>query len=104
MDGAHTPYDLQAVLCDGEKFDSKISSYPNPSDNSFNINVLSQHMEGEVSLFIYSIQGAAVYNQTVQLQKGNNTLFISEDHLSSGTYLIAIQQDEKIITTRHTIH
>ncbi|MFN5032732.1 MAG: T9SS type A sorting domain-containing protein [Flavobacteriia bacterium] len=104
IDGMYTTYDLQAVLCEGEKFDSNISSYPNPSDNSFNINVLSQDMEGDATMFIYSIQGAVVYKQTVHLQKGNNTFFVSDNHLFGGTYLIAIQQEEKIITTRHTIH
>ena len=73
------------------EFSNNISviAYPNPSNGSTNINVSG--LNGEANISIYSLQGQAVYTNKVN---GNSTLHIDLTGLSTGVYMIRINNDK----------
>ncbi|TYB77168.1 endonuclease [Bizionia myxarmorum] len=72
---------------------SKIDIYPNPVKNSLNIKLLNPK---DTQIDIYTLLGKKVLSQVIN--KTDNT--INTESLSSGVYIIRLQQDQKIISKK----
>lgn len=72
---------------------SNVSIYPNPVKNTLNIKLQNPK---DTQIDIYNILGKKVLSNTIN--KTNNT--INTEQLSSGLYIIRIQQDEAVLSKK----
>lgn len=67
--------------------------YPNPVTNNFTAS-FSAPKTGVANLLIRSTNGQTVYRKSVSVIKGNNSVSISGQQLSTGMYYITVTNDE----------
>ncbi len=92
--GANTPI----IGDEGEGVLSSISMAPNPTKDSFVINVLTQNKKdaANISATIYTVLGRK--HSVIRLHAGENNISAKNLALSSGIYLVSIESEgEKII-------
>jgi hypothetical protein len=66
---------------------SEVSIYPNPAKDNFNLELTSS-VESEMSMTIYSLNGAIVKTKNVQLSEGNNVINEDISSLANGIYFV----------------
>jgi hypothetical protein len=71
----------------GDLFGNELAVYPNPVRGSMNVYVNAAN-SSRSQLKMIDIAGRMVMNQTLQLQKGMNTIAVDVARLAPGTYLI----------------
>ncbi len=89
------PVECSLGTNDLELFNSNFIIYPNPSNG--NINIKSFIDIGNVKVSIFNINGKNVYNQDVNLQ---DTINIKADNLRTGIYIIQIESNKYIHTSK----
>ena len=67
--------------------------YPNPVTNNFTVS-FSTPKTGVATLLIRSTNGQTVYRKSLSVIKGNNSVSISGQQLSTGMYYITVTNDE----------
>ena len=73
-----------------KKANSNISVFPNPFKNYVNINLDWSNNE-TANLKVFTLNGAELINNNVQLYKGNNYVFVNElMNLKAGTYFMVL--------------
>lgn len=77
--------------------DDKIKIYPNPSRGNFTVKM---ELEGEKTINITTIQGKIISSYQVQ----GNTLKVQEERLTSGIYLIKINNGKNSTTQKIVVH
>lgn len=92
MDGLEKRYPPISNSCES-KSDSELNVFPNPTTNDFNIEYFTDH-KSILQLQIIDPNGRLISTQIHQLEKGNNTLFISET-LGAGIYFVKIAVNKK---------
>jgi len=66
---------------------SEVSIYPNPARDNFNLE-LTTSVASEISMTIYSLNGATVRTKNVQLSEGNNVINEDISSLANGIYFV----------------
>jgi len=79
-------------------FGADFSLYPNPSKGQFSIKTVGL-TGNNVELKIYNILGQQVFSQ-IQTIENNGEVNVDASGLSSGLYLIELQQDEQVFSTK----
>jgi hypothetical protein len=79
-------------------FGSDFSLYPNPTSGQFTIKT-SGLTGNDAELKIYNILGQQVFSKT-QTIEDNGKINVNASGLSSGLYLIELQQDEQVFSTK----
>ncbi len=99
--GAATTLTLQEGLVgiDAYRLDANVSVYPNPAVHQLNVAVESQ-LSGEMMFEITDLQGRTIQSRTTELTSGEHLEGFDVSGLSSGTYLIHLNQDNKVLTTK----
>jgi hypothetical protein len=78
-----------------EKESIKFNIYPNPLKNSQHLNLnFSSSRPGKGYLQVYSINGELLGNETLIIEKGNNTFTFSNLKLGFGEYLLKVIVNE----------
>jgi hypothetical protein len=74
--------------------------YPNPSSNSFNIDINAETTT-EVTIVVYAFNGNVVSEEKHNLQKGNNTINTNTSRLPHGLYVVRfVNPTTNTITTK----
>lgn len=92
MNGLEKRYPPISNSCES-KSDSELNVFPNPTTNDFNIEYVTDH-KSILQLQIIDPNGRLISTQIHQLEKGKNTLFISET-LGAGVYFVKIAVNKK---------
>jgi len=66
---------------------SEVSIYPNPATDNFNLE-LTTSVASEMSMTIYSLNGATVRTKNIQLSEGNNVINEDISSLANGIYFV----------------
>ncbi len=62
---------------------------PNPVENGSTL-TFNANAEGETSIAVYNIAGERVLNENYLVNKGNNIIVLSTEHLSQGMYFLQV--------------
>ena len=102
LNGLSKTYEALASSCDfGIEAVSKLLTYPNPSEESFTIQLSAKDIGKNGMLKIYSAAGQLILESEVQIVKGINEYKITED-LNPGIYFIQITDEgQSSITATH---
>jgi hypothetical protein len=83
---------LSTLYSDCDVATDEITSFPNPSHESFSIFWKQFNTSGDGTITIRDINGKTMYHETVELSLGAN-LFIIKEHLAPGVYMIELMDD-----------
>jgi hypothetical protein len=80
---------------------SEVSIYPNPARDNFNLE-LTTSVASEMSMTIYSMNGATVRTKNIQLSEGNNVINEDISSLANGIYFVRFNNptNNEIITKK----
>lgn len=81
------------------QLDARVHVYPNPVADVLNLNIESAFL-GEVWTEIMDLQGRVADTRTVNLALGANQERFEVNDLNTGTYLVRLTKDNKVLTTR----
>jgi hypothetical protein len=95
-DGKYEVFNPVSVNCNGTTSNNHISTYPNPSDESFFVSLITETMEGNGQLTITDASGRTVFVQSVNIQGGNNVFHIGDMKAAPGMYYIQISNGTTI--------
>jgi hypothetical protein len=99
-DGKYEVFNPVSVNCNGTTSNNHISTYPNPSDESFFVSLFTETMEGNGQLTITDASGRPVYSTSVNIQDGNNVFHIGDLNAAPGMYYIQVSNGT---TTTHIV-
>jgi hypothetical protein len=91
-DGVFEQFDPVSVNCNGTTSNNHITTYPNPSSESFYVSLYTETMEGNGQLTITDASGRPVYSTAVNIQDGNNVFHIGDLNAAPGMYYIQVTQ------------
>jgi hypothetical protein len=100
IDGTEKYYDIINVVCNESK-KSFISTYPNPSGNSFQLVVNDNDLVGPAILTISDSKGNSIFQRELNMKEGINMFMINEQ-LASGIYFVYISNGK--LTTKPIRH
>ena len=83
---------LSTLYSDCDVATDEITSFPNPSHESFSIFWKQFNTSGDGTITIRDINGKTMHHETVALSLGAN-LFIIKEHLAPGVYMIELMDD-----------
>lgn len=83
---------LSTLYADCDVATDEITSFPNPSHESFTIFWKQFNTSGEGTITIRDINGKTMHHENVALSLGTN-LFIIKEHLAPGVYVIELMDD-----------
>jgi hypothetical protein len=83
---------LSTLYSDCDVATDEITSFPNPSHESFSIFWKQFNTSGDGTITIRDINGKTMHHETVALSLGAN-LFIIKEHLAPGVYMIELIDD-----------
>jgi hypothetical protein len=89
MDGTTTTYGPFDISCDNTQ---EVTIYPNPFEDHVILSLTSSKND-QVDLSICSLSGQVVATEKMEVNKGNNKLFINTSELSSGAYILTLQHN-----------
>ena len=79
--------------------DESISLYPNPSNGNFSLSMIANE-SSSYSIRVIDLSGKVVYDNIIDLKIGNNSISITIDNISSGSYNLVITDNDYTITRR----
>lgn len=79
------------------ELDARMNVYPNPVTDFLNVNVESA-FTGDVFTEIMDLQGRVIETRLLSLDLGENTERFETSHLNTGTYLLRLSKDTKVLT------
>ncbi|HET8827872.1 MAG TPA: T9SS type A sorting domain-containing protein [Pelobium sp.] len=79
-----------------------VSVYPNPVSDFTNIS-FNVAVSGESSISLSNIQGRVVKNVNSNVLAGTNTIKLNLSDIASGTYILTVSQNGKIIGTKKLV-
>jgi len=85
-----------------ERLVSDLQIFPNPASDVLQV-ALDMNKSASITLHIYNISGQKMFAQKVQASKGHNTIPISVNTLTSGLYLLEINDGNSLKTKNFTI-
>jgi transcription antitermination factor NusG len=79
-------------------------SYPNPSNEGFNILINDKELEGEMNMNIYTSTGSIILQKRIEVKEGVNVFMVNEK-LLPGLYFIELKdQNNNTKMIRHLIN
>ncbi|MEL6696853.1 MAG: PQQ-dependent sugar dehydrogenase [Bacteroidota bacterium] len=92
LDGNYTTTQSVEVIFDQERW----QVFPNPVRSSETLNLLVHSTEGgQIHIQMWGIKGEKVWDQKLDVQAGSERYRLSTEHISPGTYLLAVVQGGK---------
>jgi len=92
FDGRKTPSDIVSVDFSGKKI-SHIISYPNPFTSELSL-TFNASENGTAKFSVLDISGRSVFEKTVPIQKGNQTIIVNElDKIETGIYFLSVKMN-----------
>jgi hypothetical protein len=102
VDGAEKLYDPIVVNCT-DNSSSYFTSYPNPSNEIFNVVLKDKEIEGGSKLIIRDNNAKELYQISIKVLEGLN-LFVIDKPLTPGLYFIEIiNSEDELITIKHVV-
>jgi hypothetical protein len=90
------------VTC-SEKEEEIFYTFPNPTENSFQIICVNEELIGLGNLSIINSFGAIVHQSQIEVKSGIN-MFVFDEKLAPGIYFINIQNgNKKTETVKHVV-
>jgi hypothetical protein len=103
IDGTNKRYDPIAVSCEASQ-NGIFMSYPNPSNEGFNIIINDKALEGEMNMNIYTSTGSIILQKRIEVKEGVNVFMVNEK-LLPGLYFIELKdQNNNTKMIRHLIN
>jgi hypothetical protein len=103
IDGTNKRYDPIAVSCEASQ-NGIFMSYPNPSNEGFNILINDKALEGEMNMNIYTSTGSIILQKRIEVKEGVNVFMVNEK-LLPGLYFIELKdQNNNTKMIRHLIN
>lgn len=90
IDGEMEMFDPVSANCEEVSQTTTVSTYPNPSNNSFYISLFTEEMEGEGVITLTDSKGTIVYSQVVSIQNGNSIFHVNDLNVAPGMYYIQV--------------
>lgn len=81
---------------------SELSLFPNPVSEELNIQ-FSQNSDANIEVRITDLFGKTVFARTVLSKAGNNLVVVNTEGLSSGMYLLSLEQNSNVTTRRFIV-
>jgi hypothetical protein len=103
IDGTNKRYDPIAVSCEASQ-NGIFMTYPNPSNEGFNIIINDKALEGEMNMNIYTSTGSIILQKRIEVKEGVNVFMVNEK-LLPGLYFIELKdQNNNTKMIRHLIN
>lgn len=104
VDGKNKVYDPISIDCSTDITKSTIVTYPNPSSNSFYVELNAVNAEGFVILSIIDVHGSVVSSRSIEVKKGLTVISIDDLTVSPGMYYISVQsENDKFELVKHIV-
>ncbi len=81
---------------------SELSLFPNPVSEELNIQ-FSQNSDANIEVRITDLFGKTVFARTVLSKAGNDLVVVNTEDLSSGMYLLSLEQNSNVTTRRFIV-
>ncbi|MCF8416862.1 MAG: T9SS type A sorting domain-containing protein [Crocinitomicaceae bacterium] len=91
-DGQFEVFNVVALNCEINSSNA-LTTYPNPSENSFYVNLSTDEMKGNGQIIVTDGNGRVVYTKWVLLQNGNNVFIIEDIKAEPGIYYIKVSNE-----------
>jgi hypothetical protein len=102
IDGTEKLYDPIVVNCT-DNSNSYFVTYPNPSNETFNVVLKDKEIEGASKLIIRDNNAKELYQISIEVLEGLN-LFVINKPLTPGMYFVEIEKNNKHFKTiKHII-
>ena len=103
IDGTNKRYDPIAVSCEASS-NGIFITYPNPSNDGFNILINDNELEGEMNMNIYTATGSITLQKRIVVKEGIN-VFMMNEKLLPGVYFIEVKdQQNKTKVIKHLVN
>jgi hypothetical protein len=104
-DGIEETFDPFAVVCDEVISGGSLSTYPSPASGDFIVEIVNSQLEGDGILQIRDTKGSIILENVIQLDKGKNSISISNHALKRGLYFITVKdKDNASFTCKHVVN
>jgi hypothetical protein len=91
IDGVEELYDAIAVNCAAGS-DQYIMSYPNPSEQNFQVEVLDENLIGTATLCMVDARGMLIHSELLEVKAGTNLFLFNNTGLAPGIYYVKISK------------
>ena len=81
---------------EGVNIDALVNIYPNPATDRINVAFEGKGMDYSISLI--DLQGREVYSNTISSIEGAHTVAIPTDGLSTGSYMVKLNNGTSVVT------
>ena len=103
IDGVNKRYDPIAVSCEDLQH-AILMTYPNPSNEGFNILINDKDLVGEMNMNIYTSTGSRMLQKRIVVKEGIN-VFMMNEKLLPGLYFIEVKdQHNKTKVIKHLVN
>lgn len=104
VDGKNKVYDPISIDCSTDITKSTIVTYPNPSSNSFYVELNAVNAEGFAILSIIDVHGSVVSSRSIEVKKGLTVISVDDLTVSPGMYYISVQsENDKFELVKHIV-
>jgi len=91
IDGVEQLYDAIAVTCTAGS-DQYIMTYPNPSEQNFQVEVLDENLIGTAILSMVDARGMLIHSELLEVKAGTNLFLFNNTGLAPGIYYVKISK------------
>jgi len=91
IDGVEKLYDIIAVTCAAGS-DPYILTYPNPSEQNFQVEVLDENLIGTATLSMVDARGMLIHSELLEVKAGTNLFLFNNTGLAPGIYYVRISK------------
>ncbi len=103
IDGTNKRYDPIVVSCEASS-NGIFITYPNPSNEGFNVLINDNELEGEMNMNIYTATGSVAHQKRIVVKEGIN-VFMMNEKLLPGVYFIEVKdQQNKTKVIKHLVN
>ncbi len=100
FDGQRKVYPWKSVF-NNEKTNSALRVFPNPSDG--NINLALHNISGNVSLYVYDMEGRMIFNEEFNLIRGGDKVLKPGFTMDKGLYTIVVKTADEVYRKKITV-
>jgi hypothetical protein len=91
IDGVEELYDAIAVNCAAGS-DQYMMSYPNPSEQNFQVALLDENLIGTATLSMVDARGKLIHSELLEVKAGTNLFLFNNTGLAPGIYYVKISK------------